>query len=305
MIKNKHLYNQTLATFESKQAKVNEREFIKEQKLLQNQEYSNVAYELKSTIIDLEKAMYFGKTEQVQKLAEKKESLEKKKSELLKKLTKNNDDLEFECKNCSDEGHLPDGSLCSCFYQTLTNLAYDFIGIRKHKLSDFSQNTLKPNDEEYKIFNKLQIYAKNFNANSKNLIFLGEPGTGKTFIASSILNEVSKRNFNTLYFTSCEFNQVLLNYHLASEYEKSVFYDVLTTSDLIVIDDLGTEPILKNVTLEYLLFIISERISQNKPFIITTNLTLETLESRYGQRLYSRLTGKDTIRVKFTGKDLR
>ncbi len=305
MIKNKHLYNQALATFETKQAKVSEREFIKEQKLLQNQEYSKVTYELKSTIIDLEKAMYFGKTEQVQKLAEKKESLEKKKIELLKKLVKNNDDLEFECKNCADKGHLPDGSLCSCFYQTLTSLALDFIGGSKHKLSSFSQNTLKPDQKNYLLIEKMKKYANEFNPNSKSFIFTGQPGTGKTFIASSILNEVSKRNFNALYFTACEFNQVLLNYHLASEYEKSVFYDILTTSDLIVIDDLGTEPILKNVTLEYLLFIISERISQNKPFIITTNLTFEKLESRYGQRLYSRLTGKDTIRVELIGKDLR
>lgn len=305
MINNKHLYNQALAVYESKQAKANEREFINERKLLQNEEYSFITYELKATIIDLEKALYFGKADQIDELAQKKQNLEKQKRELLEKLTKKSTSQEFECQICSDKGNLADGSLCSCFYQTLTSLALDFIGAKKHNLSDFSQNLLKSTDREYKKFEKLQNYAKNFSTSSKNLLFVGEAGTGKTFFASAILNEVSKKNFNALYFTACEFGQVLLNYHLANEYEKSVFYDILTTADLIVIDDLGTEPILKNVTLEYLLFIISERISQNKPFIITTNLSPEKLSTRYGQRMFSRINGKNTVKLEFIGKDLR
>ena len=88
MINNKHLYNQALAVYESKQAKANEREFINERKLLQNEEYSFITYELKATIIDLEKALYFGKADQIDELAQKKQSLEKQKRELLEKLTK-------------------------------------------------------------------------------------------------------------------------------------------------------------------------------------------------------------------------
>ena len=80
----------------------------------------------------------------------------------------------------------------------------------------------------------------------------------------------------------------------------------LTDCDLLVIDDLGTEQIYKNVTLEYLLSTISERILAQKHTIITTNLTPEELLDRYGDRLYSRLMDKRIGRaIKFPDTDFR
>ena len=76
--------------------------------------------------------------------------------------------------------------------------------------------------------------------------------------------------------------------------------------DILVIDDLGTEPIYNNVTREYLLALISERLDKNKHFIITTNLTAEEMLSRYNERFISRLSDKNKTKfIPFNGKDLR
>ena len=74
----------------------------------------------------------------------------------------------------------------------------------------------------------------------------------------------------------------------------------------MVIDDLGAEPIYKNVTLEYLLLILSERLAKNMPYIITTNLSQEQILDRYGDRILSRLNDKKHgVNIEIKGEDLR
>lgn len=304
MIKNKYLLNQTLQYYSSIQSKISQEKFLREESLLQNEEYSKVSFELKGVIFDLEKAIYQNDEKLAKELSTKKKDLQKRKNEILKSLP-GEQTFKYDCNACQDKGVLPSGEYCNCFYKTLTRFALEFLGAKSKTLYSFSQNAIKNGDKDYALSQKLEKYATDFTTNSKNLMFLGEAGTGKTFFANAITSKVKEKNYNALYFTACEFNQILLNYHLANEYEKNIFYDILTTSDLLVIDDLGTEPILKNVTLEYLLLVISERLINGKPFIITTNLKLNKLELRYGQRLASRLNGKSVTRIEFIGKDLR
>lgn len=87
--------------------------------------------------------------------------------------------------------------------------------------------------------------------------------------------------------------------------DRSVIFDVLTTCDLLIIDDLGTEPIKNNVTVEYLTAFLSERLNNEKAFIITTNLSSEDLLKRYSERLTSRLSSSSCAQFKLNGKDLR
>ena len=59
-------------------------------------------------------------------------------------------------------------------------------------------------------------------------------------------------------------NNLFLSYHTSFGAEKSSYLDTVLDPDVLVIDDLGTEPILKNVTLEYLYLILSERSENTK-----------------------------------------
>ena len=53
--------------------------------------------------------------------------------------------------------------------------------------------------------------------------------------------------------------------------------DPYLTCDLLIIDDLGTEPTYKNVTKEYLYIVISERLKNNLNTIINTILGLNQI----------------------------
>ena len=66
--------------------------------------------------------------------------------------------------------------------------------------------------------------------------------------------------------------------------------DYLIHSDLLIIDDLGTE-LTNSFTISELYHFIEERHLQQKSTILSTNLTFQELLNRYGERIFSRFTG--------------
>jgi DNA replication protein DnaC len=82
----------------------------------------------------------------------------------------------------------------------------------------------------------------------------------------------------------------------------SVFLDC----DVLIIDDLGSEPLIKNVTQEHIYNIINERLVTGRAFIITTNLDPAALIERYDQRIASRILAKEnSMLIEFKNTDLR
>ena len=74
-------------------------------------------------------------------------------------------------------------------------------------------------------------------------------------------------------------------------------------SDLLIIDDFGTE-LTNQFTLSCFYDVINTRIINRKSTIINTNLNRQELNSRYGDRITSRLFG-EYLPVLFLGKDIR
>ena len=75
-----------------------------------------------------------------------------------------------------------------------------------------------------------------------------------------------------LYIPSFNLNNELLSYHTTFDNTKNL--DRFLNPDVLVIDDLGTENMFKNITQEYLLYLLNERQRLNKTTIFTTNLTV-------------------------------
>jgi DNA replication protein DnaC len=63
--------------------------------------------------------------------------------------------------------------------------------------------------------------------------------------------------------------------------------------DVLIIDDLGTEPTIKNVTQEHIYNILNERLVNKRAFIITTNLDPNAIMERYDQRIARRILAKE------------
>ena len=163
-----------------------------------------------------------------------------------------------------------------------------------------------PSPEHKKIFTALSTYCDKFpNVKTPNILFWGATGTGKTYAANIITNNLLDRGFAVKYTTS--FGMVNIFQKYIQDFGRDSFdIDALLECDLLIIDDLGAEPTIKNITNEHIYNIINERLVNNRPFIITTNLSPIDLIDRYDQRIASRLTAATTTaRIEFRGKDLR
>ena len=78
-----------------------------------------------------------------------------------------------------------------------------------------------------------------------------------------------------------------------------------TIGGALVIDDLGSENILKNVTENYLYNLLNERMTSGKLTFVSTNCGLDDLRERYGERIFSRLAGNSSLKINVGGNDLR
>ena len=80
----------------------------------------------------------------------------------------------------------------------------------------------------------------------------------------------------------------------------------LTGAELLLLDDLGTEPMIPGVTIETLFAAINERQFAGKATVIATNLTKNELFTQYGERIFSRLfASREYAAITLKGKDLR
>ncbi len=276
--------------------------------LNENEGYAALKKEHASAKFDYSKAR-FAANENASKIAS--EKIKKAEAEM-KKIQKSlgiSDEMlspRYFCTACGDTGNLPDGRKCKCFEKLAAEITLDELGIGKKEFPSFEEACKLTENGLDKIYSKFRDFCDHFPSTSKNVVISGSVGTGKSHLSECVAGELTKRGFNVVFLSATQLNTIFLTYHTAPVYDKSFYISLLSGCDLLVIDDLGTEPIYKNVTLEYLLTVLSERSAKNTPYIITTNLTQEQLLDRYGDRILSRLNDKKHgIRIEIGGKDLR
>ena len=60
-------------------------------------------------------------------------------------------------------------------------------------------------------------------------------------------------------------------------------------AEVLMIDDLGSEPLMQNVTVEQLFNLLNERQNKGLSTVISTNLEMSKFRERYTERIASRL----------------
>lgn len=213
--------------------------------------------------------------------------------------------LQFECEKCQDTGRV-NGKYCECRTKILNEILLKRSGM-VGELEDFSKAKFNKNSDAEKIFKLLKDWTNKFPEVTKTNIYItGSIGVGKTFLLKCIANEFIKKGIFVFYSTAFKMNNDFLQYCKASLEDKNTYLSPYLESEVLLIDDLGTEPILNNITLDYLYFILNERIISNKATIINSNLDLEELLNRYGERIFSRVINKrNGLTINFEGEDLR
>ncbi len=252
---------------------------------------------------EIGKDTYFGKD-----VSAKEKELEKikaEKAERLAKLGMKPSSLEpaYQCAKCHDTGYV-DGKKCACLQNAIAAELTKGSNIASPSL-DFSSFKAK-NEEQKKIAAKLQKFLKEIPSPKQHNIFLtGPTGTGKTHLITCLANEMLKKETGVLFLSAFGLNNILLNSHVASIWEKGDILRDVIEIDALIIDDLGSENILRNVTVEYLYNLLNERMAFGRLTFITSNLGPDAIKNRYGDRIFSRLFSADTMKIRLSGNDLR
>ena len=80
----------------------------------------------------------------------------------------------------------------------------------------------------------------------------------------------------------------------------------LLNAPLLLIDDLGTEPLMQNITITQLFNLLNERQLAGLHTVISTNLDIPELKERYSERITSRLMDSTRWRkLTLSGEDVR
>lgn len=277
---------------------------------------------IQKTGIKISKMLIQGTDDPEKIVKELEQELKELKQERAVLLTENNISLQylddnFSCEDCSDTGFLPGGERCKCFKQQLIVRAYNMSNLsnvlekenfQSFDLDIFSDEPFEgqkstPKTNMMNILNVCEGFVFNFDVNDEeNLLFYGETGTGKTFLANCVAKSLLDKGKIVIYQTAFKLLEILEDLRFGRNSNKDK-YNLLFEADLLIIDDLGTE-MTNTFTNTELFNIINSRLLSNKKMIVSTNLSPKEIMDRYDDRIFSRFFSRFTV-LHFFGKDLR
>jgi len=277
-------------------------------KALSNLEFKNAYSLYKSLNIQKTKLQVLNKdTKQIDKdLKQAKVDLEN----ILVKLNLTVKDFKpnYTCKFCGDTGEV-NGEYCKCFYKMLNEQLIKNLGANvnsNHTFENADFSIFDNSEQIQKLYKKVEDWCDNLKQSKcKTLVLSGDPGVGKTYLTECICNKLINKNLVVNYYSSFALNDLFYKYHTAFYQNKAGLLDGVLESDVLIIDDFGSEPKTK-ATEEYFYAILNERLVKNKHTIISTNLLPMQILDKYGERTFSRLNNKaSSVMLKIENKDLR
>ncbi len=143
-------------------------------------------------------------------------------------------------------------------------------------------------------FQAAKDFVVNFqkDPNTDGLLFTGQVGSGKTFLACCIANALLKVRQRLLFAVVPDLlDQIRFTYDPGRGPGEPTEFDILDTArriPLLILDDLGAHN-YTDWTRNRIYSIINYRLNHRLPIIVTTNIVLEDLEEYLGERTTSRL----------------
>jgi len=241
--------------------------------------------------------------ENVSDLVAKLKRVKQEKKSVLNEIGLNPSSLvpQFLCKKCNDCGVTESGQ-CDCFKR---RLAEKLTNTGNSQLASFESFKNFGNEKLDKIKKYLIDWAAGKNKEYQ-ILLCGKTGVGKTYLAESTISECKRFGQSVIKVTAFKMNEIFTAYHTTFDNSRNNYLQALIDADVLMIDDLGTEPIKKNITREYLYLLLNERKENGKRTIITSNLDLEGILRLYEERIFSRIADKTaTKKILIEGKDLR
>lgn len=135
-------------------------------------------------------------------------------------------------------------------------------------------------DPAIEAHRKASPWVKGYRAGvRRNLAILGDPGTGKTYLAAAIARALLVKDYVPVVFTTAKSLADALRPSGTDDVDMQLF----KLAPVLVLDDLGAERVTDFV-IEQLTDLMNERVQQARPTIVTSNLSPAQLMEVYKDR---------------------
>ena len=228
-------------------------------------------------------------------------------------------DEKYMCEKCNDTG-FADNHICECLEEiykkeqkaSLSNLfklgdeRFENFIISYYDETPNADTGISPRNNMEIVYKTCFEYARKFGKNSMNLLFIGAPGLGKTYISACIARVVAESGFSVVYDMAAvifsKFEDVKFSKADDLEEKREEIKRYLEC-ELLIIDDLGTE-LITAFTIAALYEVVNTRLITGKKTIVSSNLTVEELRNKYSEQIASRLEWEYQV-LRFYGDDIR
>lgn len=208
------------------------------------------------------------------------------------------------CPLCDDTGWKPideNGTRrvvrCDCWRENVGRQRLDEANLPKRYQHCTIANFTAYNESLERARENAEKFARAFPVVGKGLFFEGEPGVGKTHLATAVLTQVIRTTgARGLFYDVRDLLKVIRSTYNSSIHatEIEVLRPVMT-AELLVLDDLGAEKTSEWVE-ETMNLIVNTRYNERRPTIFTSNFPdipddtePNSLLYRIGHRMRSRL----------------
>ena len=226
---------------------------------------------------------------------------------------------EFKCATCQDRGIVLKEDVaypCSCMQTRKVEnmfrnarISRELMKCRLEKFR-FDYYTAENNDHSHhEAASRALNAAQNFvneckvNPHALGILFTGPVGSGKTFLAASIANELMEAKLQVLFLVVPDLlDELRATYK--SEINEMDLLDNARSIPFLILDDLGAHN-YTDWTRNRIYSIINYRMNELLPTIITSNLSLDEMEEYIGIRTTSRIIQASRIFRLTVEKDIR
>lgn len=225
----------------------------------------------------------------------------------------------YRCRQCRDTGYTgePVREMCACLKGQFFSRLYREIGLHEDDGQSFPNFRLDIFPDEKmpgRTFSQREVmralraqceaWAEQYpEVPVRDLLLMGQSGLGKTFLMHAMAKRLVERGFHVLMISAYRFLEIARKAYFGQGGEA---FNDLINADVLFIDDMGSEPLMENITVGQWYNLINERQSHNRATVISTNLMEADLRRQYTERISSRLLdGRQCKLLQFIGSDVR